>query len=658
MSKKVIGIDLGTGNSCVATIEHGQAVVITNAEGERTTPSVVTVTKDGERKVGSPAKRQQVVNAENTIYNIKRFMGSTYAKAADIASKMTYKVVNENGNPRVVMNGKNYSPEEISSFILAKMKKTAEDYLGEEITEAVITCPAWFDSAAREATKQAGEACGLHVLRVINEPTASVLAANIQTDEKGKIILVADIGQGTTDFSVCDISNADGQVVEIKASKGDVFLGGADFDNAIASWIVSECKAQNGADISKDSQAMQRVAEAAEKAKKELSTSLSSEINLPYITVVDSVPVHFTATLTRAKMDALTSGLVDRIITCAKEAVKAANVSYSQIDSILLVGGQSRSLAIQEALSKEFGVELNKSVNPDEAVAMGAAIQANIIVGGEGATDILLLDVTPLNLGIETLGGVMTNLIEANTTIPAKHTEVFTTAQDNQSAVTIHVLQGCRPMASDNKTIGMFNLEGIMPARKGVPKIEVTFDINANGILTVSAKDQATGKVQNVTIESKGTLSDDEVNRMKAEAEKFAAEDAKTKENLEKANKCEATIYSIDQIIENAGDKLTEEDKTYFNEKKEELKKMKENKTFDNLETLEQEIQGRMFAVSAKMYGANADASNMFQDMFAKGGAGFGQNFGNGEATANTDTTETATEVNNEDPLAGVKSND
>jgi len=646
MSKKVIGIDLGTGNSCVATIEGGKPVVIVNAEGERTTPSVVTITKDGERKVGSAAKRQQVVNPANTIYNIKRFMGSTYAGTKDISEKMTYQVVNENGNPRVVMNGKKYSPEEISSIILAKMKKTAEDYLGEEVTDAVITCPAWFDSAAREATKQAGEACGLNVLRVINEPTASILAANIKTDDNGKLVLVSDIGQGTTDFSVCEISNG---LIEIKASKGDIFLGGADFDNAISNWIVDECKAQHGIDISKDKQAMQRVAEAAEKAKKELSTLTSSEINLPYITMADGAPIHFTNTLTRAKLDAITAPLVNRIIECAKGAIHDANIQASQLDCILLVGGQSRSIAIQEALSKEFGVELNKSVNPDEAVAIGAAIQANIIVGGEGSTDILLLDVTPLNLGIETQGGVMTNLIEANTTIPARKTEVFTTATDNQTAVTINVLQGCRPMAKDNKTLGIFNLEGIMPAKKGVPKIEVTFDINANGILSVSAKDLATGKEQAVTIQSKGNLSDEEVDRMKKEAEQFAAEDAKTKENLEKANKVEASIYAIDNVLDNAGDKLSDEDKAYLEEAKGKYAKMKDEKNFSDYDAFSKEVEAKLFAMSSKLYGANADATQNMQDTMS--------DFINGAANGATQNPGN-TATNPGDMFDGQKSND
>ena len=646
MSKKVIGIDLGTGNSCVATIEGGKPVVIVNAEGERTTPSVVTVTKDGERKVGSAAKRQQVVNPDNTVYNIKRFMGSTYDATKAISDKMTYQVVNENGNPRVVMSGKKYSPEEISSMILAKMKKTAEDYLGEEVTDAVITCPAWFDSAAREATKQAGEACGLNVLRVINEPTASILAANIKTDANSKLVLVSDIGQGTTDFSVCEISDG---LIEIKASKGDIFLGGADFDNAISKWIVDECKAQHGIDISKDKQAMQRVAEAAEKAKKELSTLTSSEISLPYITVTENGPVHFTNTLSRAKLDAITAPLVDRIIECAKGAIRDANIQASQLDCILLVGGQSRSTAIQEALSKEFGVELNKSVNPDEAVALGAAIQANIIVGGEGSTDILLLDVTPLNLGIETQGGVMTNLIEANTTIPARKTEVFTTATDNQTAVTINVLQGCRPMAKDNKTLGIFNLEGIMPAKKGVPKIEVTFDINANGILSVSAKDLATGKEQAVTIQSKGNLSDEEVERMKKEAEQFAAEDEKARKDLEAANKVEASIYAIDNVLDNAGDKLSDEDKSYLGQAKAKFTAMKDGKNFAEYEAFSKEVEAKMFEMSSKLYGANADATQNVNDFVSD----IMDNAAKGSAQGSNGPT-----VNPGDMFDGQKSND
>lgn len=623
---KVIGIDLGTGNSCVAGIEAGKPTVIVNAEGQRTTPSIVSV-KDGERRIGESAKRQRIVNVNNTIYNIKRLMGVSYttAKSEGILDKIAYDVHPDgNDNPRITIDGKDYSPEEISAIILGKMKKTAEDYYGEEVTDAVITCPAWFDDPARQATKNAGIIAGLNVLKVINEPTAAIMSSNIDVNTDA-IVMVADIGQGTTDFSVCDISDG---VVEIKASKGDVFLGGADFDNAIAQWVVEECKAQNGVDISKDAMAMQRVLEVAEKAKIELSTSLSTEINLPYLTVVDGVPTHFVQSLSRAKMDSLCDGIVRKVIDCAKAAIDAADVSKSELSYILLVGGQSRSLAIQEALTEEFGVELNKSVNPDEAVALGAAIQANVINGGEGAeTAMLLLDVTPLNLGIETLGGVMTKMIEANTTIPTKHVEIFTTAVDNQPSVTINVLQGCRPMANDNKSIGIFNLDGIMPAKRGVPQIEVTFDIDASGILSVSAKDTATGKEQKVTIQSKTSISDEEIEKMKAEAAAHAEEDKKVQENLATANKVEAMIYSIDNLLESLKDSehLTEDDKTFLTEKKNELEDMKKNGSFEKYDELEKIIQERLYAISAKAYG-NGQQPN-FEDIINNAnGAGFDPN--------------------------------
>ena len=626
-TKKTIGIDLGSGNSCVATIEGGKPVVIVNSEGQRTTPSVVSF-KDGERKVGEPAKRQRVVNVKNTVYNIKRLMGVTYQQAKDqgVTDKMSYDIhPDKEGNPRVNIDGRDYSPEEISAMILSKMKKTAEDYIGHEVTDAVITCPAWFDDAARQATKNAGVIAGLTVHRVINEPTAAIMSSNIDTNTDA-VIMVADIGQGTTDFSVCEISDG---VVEIKASKGDVFLGGADFDNAIAQWVVDECKAENGVDLSKDPMAMQRVMEAAEKAKIELSSSMSTEVNLPYITVSDGVPVHFVKQITRAKMDSLCEGLVDKIIKCGVEAMKAAGVEYGKLSYILLVGGQSRSLAIQEALKKEFGVELNKSVNPDEAVALGAAIQANVSVGGEGAENaMLLLDVTPLNLGIETMGEVMTKMIEANTTIPTRHTEIFTTATDNQTAVTIRVLQGCRPLAKDNKTIGVFNLDGILPAKRGVPQIEVTFDIDASGILSVTAKDKATGKEQHVTIESKTSISDEDIERMKAEAEEHAEEDRKAEEELAKANRAESLSFTIDKFLETASEKegtLTDDDKTFFDEKKKAVEDMKDKKDYSGLDSLEKEVQERMYGISAKLYGQGNGNPGAGQ----AGGFNFGDMFNN-----------------------------
>ena len=623
-TKKTIGIDLGSGNSCVATVEGGKPVVIVNSEGQRTTPSIVSF-KDGERKVGESAKRQRVVNVKNTVYNIKRLMGVTYeqAKSQGILDKMPYDIHSDgNGNPRVNIEGRDYSPEEISAMILAKMKKTAEDYIGDDVTDAVITCPAWFDDAARQATKNAGTIAGLTVHRVINEPTAAIMASNIDVNTDA-VIMVADIGQGTTDFSVCEISDG---VVEIKASKGDVFLGGADFDSAIAQWVVDECRSDNGVDLSKDPMAMQRVIEAAEKAKIELSSSMTTEINLPYITVSDGVPVHFVKQITRAKMDSLCNYLVDKIIKCGVEAMKAAELSYDKLSYILLVGGQSRSIAIQEALKEEFKTELNKSVNPDEAVALGAAIQANVSVGGEGAENaMLLLDVTPLNLGIETMGEVMTKMIEANTTIPTKHTEIFTTAVDNQPSVTIRVLQGCRPMARDNKEIGVFNLDGILPAKRGVPQIEVTFDIDASGILSVTAKDKATGKEQNVRIESKTSISDDEIERMRKEAEEHAEEDRKAQDELEKANKAESLVFSIDKLVESLGEKegaMTKDDREFLEDKKKVLEKMKEDKDYSRFDDVEKDVQERMYAMSAKAYGASADGGQKFDF------SGAGQNFG------------------------------
>ena len=613
---KAIGIDLGTGNCCVSTIENGKPFVISNSEGSRTTPSVVCL-KDGERKVGQAANRQRVVNPSETIYNIKRFMGNDYDACKEVISRVPYKVNNVGGKPRIEVEGREYSPEEISSFILNKMKKTAEDYIGETVTDAVITCPAWFDNSAREATKLAGEMCGLNVLRIINEPTAAILASNIVTTDKEKKVMVADIGCGTTDFSVCDISDG---VVEVLASKGDVFLGGSDFDNAIAEWIISEFKNENGIDLHNDKQALSRVIEAAEKAKIELSTSASSEINLPYITVKDGTPVHLVKTLTRAKLEQFTKDLVDKIIACGKKALEAAKINKNELDCILLVGGQSRSVAIQEALSKEFGTELNKSVNPDEAVAEGAAIQANTIVGGSNASDILLLDVTPLTLGIETMGGVMTTLVEANTTIPCTKEQVFTTAASNQTSVQIHVLQGERAMAKDNKSLGIFSLDGIMPARRGVPQVVVKFDLNADGILTVSATDKATGKEQHITIENKNSLSQEEIERIKQEAKEHEAEDKKVKDQAEKQNRCESLIYQTEQGIKEHETMLNQEDKDFFNGKVEELNNMKKNSDYINLSNVENEINNRWYGITSKAYGSGsqqASGSNPF-DNFAQ----------------------------------------
>lgn len=618
MSKKAIGIDLGTGFSAVAVIENGKPVVIPNSEGGRTTPSVVGM-KDGERKVGESARRQRIVNPKETITVIKRFMGVDYKDCENIAKSVPYDVVNSGGKPRVKVEGREYSPEEISSYILNKMKKTAEDYLGETVTDAVITVPAWFDNAARESTKLAGEMCGLNVLRVINEPTAAILASEIDVTSGDKKVLVADIGSGTTDFSVCELSEG---VTEVLASHGDVFLGGTDFDNAIAEWLIKSFKDENGIDLKDDAQALQRILESAESAKIELSSNSSAEINLPYITAKDGAPLHLIKTLTKAKFEQLTSHLVSKIIDCGVEALKRAKVSYDELDCVLLVGGQTRSTAIQEELSKTFKAPLNKSVNPDEAVAIGAALQANILVGGENAKDVLLLDVTPLTLGIETLGGVMTPIIEANTTIPTKRSQIFSTAADNQSAVTINVLQGERPLARDNKSVGYFNLDGIAPAPKGVPQIEVTFEVTANGTVTVTALDKATNKKQHVTIENSNSLSEEEIERIKREAKEHEAEDKQVKEKLEKANKCEGLIYATEQSLESLKEHVTDEDKKFFEEKLGLLKKMKEEENFDNFDEVEKETQQRWYAISAKAYGAQNggfDPQDIFKAAQANG---------------------------------------
>lgn len=615
---KIIGCDLGTGNSCVSTIEGGKPVVINNSEGGRTTPSVVNL-KNGERIVGPAANRKRVIEPKETVYNIKRFMGSDYDKCIDVVEKMAYDVVNENGNPRVKIGDRKYSPEEISSYILGKLKKDAEEYLGEEVTDAVITCPAWFDGAAREATKIAGEMCGLNVLRIINEPTAALLSSDIDTTKGEKTILVADIGQGTTDFSVCELSDG---LIEVKASYGSKFLGGADFDQVIVDMITKDINEKYSIDVTKDPMAMQRIMEAAEKAKIELSNTVTTDIALPYISMTQNGPVNYSTELSRAKFDQLSSSLVTKIIDCGKKAVSDSGKKYSEIESILLVGGQSRSIAIQEALTKEFGVPLNKSVNPDEAVSLGAAIQANIIVGGEGSEDILLLDCTAVGIGILTEGNVMTTMIPANTTIPTQKSQIFSTAVDNQPGIEVVVLQGERPRGTDNKVIGRFSMD-LLPAKRGVPQIEITYSIDASGIISVKAIDKGTNKEQNLTIENASKLSDEEIERIKREAKEHEDEDKKYKETIEKTNRCESLIYQTEQQLENFKDneKITEDDKTYLTGKVEELKKLKEAKDFSRLEEIEKEVQTKWFEISSKVYSTpNGEGNNPMEDMVKNAG--------------------------------------
>ena len=583
MSNKVFGVDLGTGNSACGVIEAGKPMVKENKEGQRTTPSVVFI-KDSERKVGASAKRGAVMNPKNTISFIKRFMGANWEdeNVQKMLKQVQYEVVNKNGRPYVKIDNKEYSPEEISSFILADMKQIASDFYGEDVKDVVITCPAWFNDTQRQATKLAGELAGLNVLRIINEPTAAILSSNIDIKHGDKTIMVADFGCGTLDFSICEVSN---EMIEVLASYGDVFLGGQNYDNEIVNWLAEEfMKDHPGVDLRKDPMAYSRLVEAAEKAKCELSNLSEVEINLPYIIPIDNIPQMLMCKLNRAKFESLISDLNDRLVDCARKALDKSGKSRSDLDMILLVGGSTRIPSVQKALSDEFNVELNKSVNPDEAVALGAAIQANTIVGGENASDTLLLDVTPISLGIETMGSVMTKLVEANTTIPTSKTETFTTAVDNQPAVTIVVLQGERPMSKDNKVIGTFNLDGIAPAPKGVPQIDVTFEIDANGILSVSAKDKATGKEQHITIDNSSSLSEDEIKKIKEDAERFKDEDEKKRKELEKINQAQSYLNGVESALkdESMSSSFSDDEKSTIKEKVEAL-----NKALDSRENIE-----------------------------------------------------------------------
>ncbi|SEF82545.1 molecular chaperone DnaK [Xylanibacter ruminicola] len=566
---KIIGIDLGTTNSCVAVFEGNEPVVIANSEGKRTTPSVVGFVENGERKIGDPAKRQAITNPKNTVYSIKRFMGENWQQTEKEIARVPYSVVNEGGYPRVDINGRKYTPQEISAMVLQKMKKTAEDYLGQEVTEAVITVPAYFSDSQRQATKEAGQIAGLEVKRIVNEPTAAALAYGVDKANKDMKIAVFDLGGGTFDISILEFG---GGVFEVLSTNGDTHLGGDDFDQVIIDWLVQEFKNDEGADLKSDPMAMQRLKEAAEKAKIELSSSTSTEINLPYIMPVGGVPKHLVKTLTRAKFEQLAHDLIQACLAPCQKAMADAKLNTADIDEVILVGGSSRIPAVQTLVKNYFGKEPSKGVNPDEVVAVGASIQGAILNKEGGVGDIVLLDVTPLTLGIETLGGVMTKLIEANTTIPCKKSETFSTAADNQTEVTIHVLQGERPMAAQNKSIGQFNLTGIAPARRGIPQIEVTFDIDANGILKVSAKDKATGKEQAIRIEASSGLSQDEINRMKAEAEQNAENDKKERERIDKLNQADSMIFQTENQLQELGDKIPAQHKPAIEQALQQLK--------------------------------------------------------------------------------------
>lgn len=604
---KVIGIDLGTSTSCVSVFEGGKPTVIVNAEGKRTTPSIVSFGKDGERKIGEAAKRQAVTNPKNTVYEIKRFMGEKFNECEQEVKRVPYSVVNDGGYPKVDIEGRKYTPQEISAIILQKMKKTAEDYLGQDVKDAVITVPAYFSDSQRQATKEAGEISGLNVLRIVNEPTAAALAYGIDKSDKDMNIAVYDFGGGTLDVSILSFG---GGVFEVLSTDGDTHLGGSDVDEKVMNWLIDEFKNDEGVDISKDPMAMQRIKEAAEKAKIELSSTNSTEINLPYITAIDGMPKHLVKTLTKAKFESLIDDLVQRTIEPCKKALENAKLGIDEIDEVILVGGSTRIPAVQEAVKKFFGKEPSKNVNPDEVVSLGASVQGAILNKESGVGDIVLLDVTPLNLGLETLGNAMTNLIEANTTIPCKKTQTFTTAQDNQTAITVRVLQGNRPLASQNKQIGIFNLEGLMPAPKGIPQLEISFDIDANGLLTVTAKDKATNKEQSIRIEASSNLSEDEIKRMRAEAEANAEADKKEREIIDTVNKGDSIVFTQDKMLEEQKNNITADEKSKIESLVSSMKEAVKDKNADKINELEKEINEVWNGISQRIYSSNAQSNS------------------------------------------------
>lgn len=616
---KIIGIDLGTTNSCVAVFEGNEPVVIANSEGKRTTPSVVAFVEGGERKVGDPAKRQAITNPKRTVYSIKRFMGETYDQVTKEIARMPYEVVKgENNTPRVKIDDRQYTPQEISAMILQKMKKTAEDYLGQEVKEAVITVPAYFSDSQRQATKEAGQIAGLEVKRIVNEPTAAALAYGLEKSKKDMKIAVFDLGGGTFDISILELG---GGVFEVLSTNGNTHLGGDDFDHVIINWLVEEFKNDEGADLTQDPMAMQRLKEAAEKAKIELSSTTTTEINLPYIMPVGGVPKHLVKTLTRAKFEQLAHQLIEDCKVPCQEALQSAGLNTSDIDEVILVGGSSRIPAVQEMVKNFFGKEPSKGVNPDEVVAVGAAVQGAIMNKEEGVGDIVLLDVTPLSLGIETMGGVMTKLIEANATIPCKKSQVFSTAEDNQPEVTIHVLQGERPMAAQNKSIGRFNLAGIAPARRGIPQIEVTFDIDANGILNVSAKDKATGKEQAIRIEASSGLSQEEIDRMKAEAQANEEADKKEKERIDKLNQADSMAFQTENQLKDLGDKLPADKKSVIEAALQKLKDAHKAQDINAIDAAIKELNDAWQAASADMYQQTGGTQQPGADAGFQGGA-------------------------------------